>query len=199
MLEVEILKQPIDLTERQLSFFFFSFVSDVFICTLITGSKNRHDCSSYEELELAGIEVTCQQIVNGTGQNWLKIKRLQCHHGCNLACSHFAFCLEQTSHWWEHCMDIFSQLGYYQLNKINMTAVRNNDLSYHFQVTLCSSGSAKFAIKITVLNSGSGENGLCDCTLIVFIQRFSHTFLIITDLMESQLTLFRPAGGGGGF
>ena len=173
----------IDLIKRRLSFFSF----DILIFSLIAGSN--HDCSYYRELKLAGIEDTCQQIVNGTGHSWL---RMICqsgdskpHHRCFFWCRDFAFCLNQTSDWRKNCTDMFSQFWSPQLNNITMAAVRNNDASYHFQVKHCQRGSPDaFAIKITLLNSGSTKNGLYEC-LLVYIQRFSHTFLVIVIEIQS--------------
>ena len=157
----------IHLIERQLSF--FSFV--VLIFSLITGGNNDHDCSSYKELKLAGIQDTCQQIVYGTGHSWL---RMLCqagyykpHHRCFFWCRDFAFCLNQTSNWRKNCTNMFSQFWSPQLNNITMTAVKNNDASYHFQVKNCQRTNPDvFAIKIALFNSGSAENGLYECVLV---------------------------------
>ena len=155
----------IDLIERQLSFFSF----DVLIFSLIAGSN--HDCSSYQALKLAGIEDTCQQIVIGTGHSWL---RMICqsgyskpHHRCFFWCRAFASCLNLGSDLRKNCTNMFSQFGSPQLNNITMTAVKNNDASYHLQVKNCQRGSPDvFAIKIALFNSGSAENGLYECVLV---------------------------------
>ena len=161
----------IHLIERHVQLSFFSF--DVLIFSLITGSNNDHDCSSHQELTLAGIQDTCQQIVNGTGHSWLRIicqsGYSKPHRRCFFWCRDFAFCLNQSSDWRTNCTDMFSQFWSPQLNNITMTAVTNNDASYHFQVKNCQRGSPDaFAIKITLLNSGSKKNGLYEC-LLVFI------------------------------
>lgn len=124
-------------------------------------------CSSYEALKLAELKKgSCQQIVNGTADHWLKIKcllpynrayRYQYFRQCRSTwCHYFASCLDQRSEWknlcslkfyWFHAspFDITTAAGgingsYFRNIRVKSCGTRLHDWNYFVKI---------LAIKVT--------------------------------------------------
>lgn len=113
--------------------------------SVITIYLTGYDCSSFESLKLQDLaNGNCQQIVNGTAQQWLTVEcKMNKYHQnddyfqCSSSlCKHFASCLHQTPEWKSLCTWKFLWFRFSRFDVttaaggINATFLKNIQVQY---------------------------------------------------------------------